>query len=153
MVTGTATGLGDPVTGSSHSRFRHFGMCRGGPGVCRGAARCSTTQMSTRDGVAVFFDPGALGEERDRPGPRGARTPAVSVLHGHPEACCAEGTADDNRYGASDSLDRNGADRGARGYRQAVLAHLTCCSSSSPAGRDVVADLRAAGNTAGDVFA
>jgi AraC family transcriptional activator of pobA len=109
-------------------------------------------------GVAVFFDPAALGEDGRSPWPAWRGHPLLfPFLHGRSggvlqlEVPAARRSAWDNAIGSID------AELSARqeGYRQAALAHLTLLLIElARLARDVVADLRRSGEPLlADVFA
>ena len=101
------------------------------------------------DGVAVFFDPAALGEDARSPWPAWRAHPLLfPFLHGHAggvlrlEVPAARRSAWDN---AIRSIETE-LTAGEEGYRQAVLAHLTLLLIElARLVRDVVADLRRSG--------
>lgn len=109
-------------------------------------------------GVAVFFDPAALGEDGRSPWPAWRGHPLLfPFLHGHSggvlrlEVPAARRSAWDNTIGSIE------AELTARqeGHRQAALAHLTLLLIElARLARDVVADLRRSGEPLlADVFA
>jgi AraC family transcriptional regulator, transcriptional activator of pobA len=110
------------------------------------------------DGVAVFFDPTALGEDARSPWPGWRTHPLLfPFLHGHSggvlrlEVPAARRPAWDN---AICSIETE-LTAGHEGYRQAALAHLTLLLIElARLARDVVADLRRSGEPLlADVFA
>jgi AraC family transcriptional regulator, transcriptional activator of pobA len=110
------------------------------------------------DGVAVLFDPAALGEDARSPWPAWRAHPLLfPFLHGHSGGLlCLEVPAD--RRALWDNTIRSiEAEVTGRqeGYRQAALAHLTVLLIElARLARDVVADLRRSGEPLlSDVFA
>jgi AraC family transcriptional activator of pobA len=101
------------------------------------------------DGVAVFFDPAALGEDARSPWPSWRAHPLLfPFLHGHSggvlrlKVPAARRSAWDN---AIRSIETE-LTEGQEGYRQAALAHLTLLLIElARLARDVVADLRRSG--------
>lgn len=101
------------------------------------------------DGVAVFFDPAALGEDARSPWPAWRAHPLLfPFLHGHSggmlrlDVPAARRSAWDN---AIRSIETELA-TGQEGYRQASLAHLTLLLIElARLARDVVDDLRRSG--------
>jgi len=109
-------------------------------------------------GVAVFFDPTALGEDARSPWPAWRAHPLLfPFLHGHAggvlrlDVPAARRPAWDNAIRSIETELAAGED----GYRQAVLAHLTLLLIElARLARDVVADLRRSGEPLlADVFA
>lgn len=101
------------------------------------------------DGVAVFFDPVALGEDARSPWPTWRGHPLLfPFLHGHSGGVlCLRVPAD--RRPAWDNAIRSIETElatGQEGYRQAALAHLTLLLIElARLARDVVGDLRRSG--------
>jgi AraC family transcriptional activator of pobA len=101
------------------------------------------------DGVAVFFDPGALGEDARSPWPAWRAHPLLfPFLHGHSGGVLRLEVPDDRRPmwdNAIRSIETELTVAG-EGYRQAALAHLTLLLIElARLARDVVADLRRSG--------
>ena len=110
------------------------------------------------DGVGVFFDPAALGEDARSPWPAWRAHPLLfPFLHGHAggvlrlEVPAARRPAWDNAIRAIETE----LTAGEEAYRQAALAHLTLLLIElARLARDVVADLRRSGEPLlADVFA
>jgi AraC family transcriptional regulator, transcriptional activator of pobA len=101
------------------------------------------------DGVAVFFDPAALGEDARSPWPAWRAHPLLfPFLHGHSGGVlCLEVPVD--RRSLWDNAIRSietELSAGQEGYRQAALAHLTLLLIElARLARDAVADLRRSG--------
>ena len=101
------------------------------------------------DGVAVFFDPAALGEDGRSPWPAWRGHPLLfPFLHGHSGGVlCLEVSADRRLVweNAIRSIETE-LSAGLEGYRQAALAHLTLLLIElARLARDAVADLRRSG--------
>ncbi|HWF28227.1 MAG TPA: AraC family transcriptional regulator [Mycobacterium sp.] len=100
-------------------------------------------------GVAVFFDPGALGEDGRSPWPAWQAHPLLfPFLHGHSGGLlCLEVSSE--RRSVWDNAIRSietELSAGQEGYRQAALAHLTLLLIElARLARDAVADLRRSG--------
>jgi AraC family transcriptional activator of pobA len=110
------------------------------------------------DGVAVFFDPGALGEDARSPWPAWRAHPLLfPFLHGHSGGVLRLEVPADRRPvwdNAIRSIETE-LSAGREGYGQAILAHLTLLLIElARLARDVVADLRRSGEPLlADVFA
>jgi AraC family transcriptional regulator, transcriptional activator of pobA len=110
------------------------------------------------DGVAVFFDPAALGEEAVSPWPAWRSHPLLfPFLHGHSGGVLRLDVPPgrqamwDNAIGSIEAE----LSEGREGHRQATLAHLTLLLIElARLARDVVGDLRRSGEPLlADVFA
>ena len=108
-------------------------------------------------GVGVFFDPGALGSDRDRPWPAWRAHPLLfPFLHGEVGGLLELRLPADRRAtwdAAIESLEGELAGR-LEGFRQAALAHLTLLLIDlARLASDVVGDLRLSGEPVlADVF-
>jgi AraC family transcriptional regulator, transcriptional activator of pobA len=101
------------------------------------------------DGVAVFFDPAALGEDARSPWPAWRAHPLLfPFLHGHSGGVLRLEVPADRRSvweNAIRSIETE-LSAGEEGYRQAALAHLTLLLIElARLARDAVADLRRSG--------
>jgi AraC family transcriptional activator of pobA len=110
------------------------------------------------DGVGVFFDPTALGEDARSPWPAWRAHPLLfPFLHGHSGGVLRLEVPADRRLlwdNAVRSIETE-LTAGQEGHRQAVLAHLTLLLIElARLARDVVGDLRRSGEPLlADVFA
>jgi AraC family transcriptional regulator, transcriptional activator of pobA len=110
------------------------------------------------DGVGVFFDPGALGEDARSPWPAWRAHPLLfPFLHGHSGGVLRLEVPAERRLVWDNVIHSIETEltAGREGYRQAVLAHLTLLLIElARLARDVVADLRRSGEPLlADVFA
>ena len=110
------------------------------------------------DGVGVFFDPAALGEDAQSPWPTWRAHPLLfPFLHGHSGGVLRLEVPAARRSNWDNAIRSIEAELTARheGHRQAVLAHLTLLLIElARLARDVVADLRRSGEPLlADVFA
>jgi AraC family transcriptional activator of pobA len=110
------------------------------------------------DGVAVFFDPAALGEDGRSPWPAWRGHPLLfPFLHGHSGGVLRLEVPADRRSMWDNVIRSIETELSARqeGHRQAALAHLTLLLIElARLARDVVADLRRSGEPLlADVFA
>ncbi|BBX98135.1 helix-turn-helix transcriptional regulator [Mycobacterium lacus] len=100
-------------------------------------------------GVAVFFDPAALGEDARSPWPSWRAHPLLfPFLHGRPGGMLRLEVPRDRRPAWDHAIRSIESELAARqeGYRQAALAHLTVLLIElARLARDVVADLRRRG--------
>jgi len=101
------------------------------------------------DGVAVFFDPAALGEDARSPWPAWRAHPLLfPFLHGYSGGVLRLEVPAARRPTWDDAIRSLEAEltAGQEGYRQAALAHLTLMLIElARLARDVVADLRRSG--------
>lgn len=101
------------------------------------------------EGVAVFFDPAALGEDGRSPWPAWRGHPLLfPFLHGHSGGVLRLEVPVARRHTWDNAIGSIEAELTARhdGYRQAALAHLTLLLIElARLARDVVADLRRSG--------
>lgn len=105
--------------------------------------------VPAHDGVAVFFDPAAFGEDARSPWPTWQTHPLLfPFLHGHSGGVLGLEVPADRRTAWDDAIGSIEAELVARqqGYRQAALAHLTLLliELARLAG-DLVDDLRRSG--------
>jgi AraC-like DNA-binding protein len=110
------------------------------------------------DGVSVFFDPVALGEDARSPWPAWRAHPLLfPFLHGHSGGVLRLEVPADRRPAWDNAIRSIETELTARheGHRQAALAHLTLLLIElARLARDVVADLRRSGEPLlADVFA
>lgn len=110
------------------------------------------------DGVTVFFDPVALGEDARSPWPAWRAHPLLfPFLHGYPGGMLRLDVPADRRSAWANAIRSIETEltAGRDGYRQAALAHLTLLLIElARLARDVVADLRRSGEPLlADVFA
>ena len=110
------------------------------------------------DGVGVFFDPAALGEDARSPWPAWRAHPLLfPFLHGHSGGVLRLEVPADRRPVWDNAIRSIETELTARreGHRQAALAHLTLLLIElARLARDVVADLRRSGEPLlADVFA
>lgn len=101
------------------------------------------------DGVTVFFDPVALGEDARSPWPAWRGHPLLfPFLHGHPGGMLRLDVPAERRSAWANAIRSIETEltAGREGYRQAALAHLTLLLIElARLARDVVADLRRSG--------
>lgn len=118
----------------------------------------SRVDRSSDGGVGVFFDPGALGSDRDTPWPAWRGHPLLfPFLHGEAGGLLELQLPADRRgmWDSAIASIENELERRLEGFRQAALAHLTLLliDLARLAG-DVVEDLRLRGEPMlADVFA